>query len=378
MSKGKFAASSGTGLTVQATQAADAVSISTQGGDGVFINSVSGTSIFAESLNPSYTAWIGNFGSGTAIVAASGLGGGFGSGISATSDSGMGLFASSNFGEGIVADSPSSTALAASSQAGTGVDAYSIVGPAVAASCDGQAVVAQSTSQSAIVGYGNPNASAAVFSNMRIRRDVEAGSTVTYYQAAEFFGNVSITGSFTVSGTKGFRIDHPIEPKKMWLHHAAVESDVMKNMYDGIVSLDSAGKAFVRLPKWFEALNKDFRYLLTAIGASAPDLHIAREIRNGRFSIAGGKSKMKVSWQITGIRKDAWARTHPFATEEAKSKEERGSVICPERKKGQKASLSSSISEQLESADDFRKAASERKKRYAAIKKLELKKRPKS
>jgi hypothetical protein len=377
MSKGKFTASSGTGLTVQATQMADAVSIFTQGGDGVSINSESGTSIVAESLNPSSTAWLGNFGAGAAIVAASGISGGSGSGISVTSNSGMGLFASSDLGEGIVADSTSNTALGASSEAGTGVDAYSIVGPAVAASSDGQAVVAQSTSQSAIVGYGNPNASAAVFSNMRWRPALGGGS-ITLYQAAEFFGNVSITGSFTVSGTKGFRIDHPVEPKKKWLHHAAVESDVMKNMYDGIVSLDSSGRAVVRLPKWFEALNKDFRYLLTAIGTSAPNLYVSREIRDGKFSIAGGKSKMKVSWQVTGIRQDAWARTHPFATEEPKSEGERGCSICPEGKKNQRAPLSSSISKHLVSADDFRNAVRERKKRHAAIKKQEYKRRRKA
>ena len=43
----------------------------------------------------------------------------------------------------------------------------------------------------------------------------------------------------------------------------------MKNIYDGVVTLDVYGEAEVQLPAWFEALNTDFRYQLTAIGASA-------------------------------------------------------------------------------------------------------------
>jgi hypothetical protein len=99
----------------------------------------------------------------------------------------------------------------------------------------------------------------------------------------------------------------------------------MKNVYDGVVVLDNKGEAEIDLPDWFGALNKDFRYQLTAIGAPGPNLHIAEEIsdatttnysnssssniknNNSRFKIAGGTSGMKVSWQVTGIRKDPWA-----------------------------------------------------------------------
>jgi hypothetical protein len=49
----------------------------------------------------------------------------------------------------------------------------------------------------------------------------------------------------------------------------------MKNIYDGIVRLDENGAAEVNLPEWFEALNSDFRYLLTPIGAPAPGLYFA-------------------------------------------------------------------------------------------------------
>jgi hypothetical protein len=50
---------------------------------------------------------------------------------------------------------------------------------------------------------------------------------------------------------------------------------------------------------------KDFRYQLTCIGGSAL-VYISEEIKNNRFAIAGGKQGLKVSWQVTGIRKDPY------------------------------------------------------------------------
>ena len=81
------------------------------------------------------------------------------------------------------------------------------------------------------------------------------------------------------------------------------------NIYNGNVILDGKGEAQIRLPNWFSALNRDFRYQLTSIGAPA-NLYIAEEISGNRFKIAGGKPGGKVSWQVTGIRQDAWAKAH--------------------------------------------------------------------
>ena len=49
----------------------------------------------------------------------------------------------------------------------------------------------------------------------------------------------------------------------------------MKNVYDGVVTLNGKGEATVKMPRWFEALNRDFRYQLTALGAPAPNLCVA-------------------------------------------------------------------------------------------------------
>jgi hypothetical protein len=99
------------------------------------------------------------------------------------------------------------------------------------------------------------------------------------------------------------------------LVHAAVESSEVLNVYSGNVVLDRAGEAVVELPAWFEAVNTDLRYQLTAIGGPAPSLHIADEVEGNRFRIAGGSAGLKVSWEVTAVRNDAFMREHPFDAE---------------------------------------------------------------
>jgi hypothetical protein len=157
--------------------------------------------------------------------------------------------------------------------------------------------------------------------------------------AGYFAGNVKITGNLQKSGGS-FKIDHPLDPANKYLSHSFVESPDMKNIYDGVVTLDNDGKAEIDLPDWFAALNKDFRYQLTAIGAPGPNLYIAEEISdtvtefsnndNSSFKIAGGTPGMKVSWHVTGIRKDPWANAHRIQVEEDKPDKERGYYIYPE------------------------------------------------
>ncbi|MDJ0595827.1 MAG: hypothetical protein QNJ72_38570 [Pleurocapsa sp. MO_226.B13] len=150
--------------------------------------------------------------------------------------------------------------------------------------------------------------------------------------AGFFSGRVHVSG-FLSKGGGGFRIDHPSDPANKYLNHSFVESSEMKNLYDGVVTLDRNGEAVVELPEWFEALNQDFRYQLTCIGEYAP-VYVAQKIERSRlrnsFKIAGGISGMEVSWQVTGIRKDAWAQANSMAVEEEKSDNRRGYYLHPE------------------------------------------------
>ena len=147
--------------------------------------------------------------------------------------------------------------------------------------------------------------------------------------AGNFKGAVNVTGPVHKSGG-GFRIDHPLAPTDMYLNHSFVESPDMKNVYDGVAVLDRKGGATVTLPEWFETLNREFRYQLTAVGGAAPNLHIGSEMRRGRFRIAGGTRGMKVCWQVTGIRRDPWAEANRIRVEEKKTRIERGTYRHPE------------------------------------------------
>jgi hypothetical protein len=146
---------------------------------------------------------------------------------------------------------------------------------------------------------------------------------------------VYVGGALEVNGpiykdAGGFKIDHPLDPANKYLYHSFVESPDMKNLYDGVAVLDAQGEAVVNLPGWFEAVNKDFRYQLTAVGAPGPNLYVAQKVTGNNFKIAGGSPGMEVSWQVTGTRKDPYAAAHPIPVEEDKSPEERGYYRNPE------------------------------------------------
>jgi hypothetical protein len=145
---------------------------------------------------------------------------------------------------------------------------------------------------------------------------------------SQFDGQVRVSGNLIVTGTltKGagsFRIDHPLDPEHKYLSHSFVESPDMMNVYNGNVTLDANGRATVELPEYFEALNRDFRYQLTAVGAPGPNLYIAEGVKQNRFQIAGGRAYAHVSWQVTGVRRDPYAEAHRIRVEEEKPPTER-------------------------------------------------------
>jgi hypothetical protein len=140
-------------------------------------------------------------------------------------------------------------------------------------------------------------------------------------------GDVEIVGSLSKGGGS-FKIDHPLDPKNKYLYHSFVESPDMMNVYNGNIITDINAQAWVELPDWFEELNKDFRYQLTVIG-SFDRAMIAQEVSNNRFLIKTESANIKVSWQVTGIRKDAWAEKNRIPVEQDKTKEEKGKYLHP-------------------------------------------------
>ena len=54
------------------------------------------------------------------------------------------------------------------------------------------------------------------------------------------------------------------------------------------------------------------------------------EVNGNKFKISGGQPGMEVSWQVTGIRQDAFANANRIQVEELKKDKERGKYLHPE------------------------------------------------
>lgn len=147
--------------------------------------------------------------------------------------------------------------------------------------------------------------------------------------AGVFLGNLAVTGA-VFKGGGGFEIDHPLAPESRYLAHAFVESPEMLNVYSGTVITDRCGEAEVTLPDYVDALNQDFRYQLTVVGSKFAHAVIKQEVHEGRFTIATSKRRIKVCWQVTGVRRDVWARANPLVVEREKVGVERGRYLHPE------------------------------------------------
>jgi hypothetical protein len=141
-------------------------------------------------------------------------------------------------------------------------------------------------------------------------------------------GNVAIAGTLS-KGSGTFKIDHPTDPENKFLYHSFVESPDMMNVYNGNVETDANGFATVELPGYFEALNREFRYQLTVLGQFAQAI-VLKEIANNQFVIQTDKPGVKVSWQVTGVRKDPFAEKNRVVPEVEKSAEEKGKYLHPE------------------------------------------------
>ncbi len=168
--------------------------------------------------------------------------------------------------------------------------------------------------------------------------DGVAGETASNDPSA--FG-IFAYGALGASGTKSFCIDHPEDPAGQYLLHYSAESPEVINFYRGNVTLDGTGSAVVDLPPYFARINRDPSYVLTALGAPMPLLHIAERISDSAltegaaaapgqavpicsFRIAGGVPGREVSWRVEAVRNDAWVRMTGAPVEVRKHASERG------------------------------------------------------
>lgn len=351
---GQFRSNSGTGLFAFSTSSTGAYGTSNTG-NGVRGSSQSGIGGLFQSFG-SGSGVRGESSTGIGVVgfSSSGSGGDF-----YTGGSGSGVYASSGSGNGVEGRSDSGTAVFGLSRTGMGGDFW---GDGSAAGVRGQSSTGTGGDFYSSSSTGGIGASGQSANGIGVFGGTQGGYGGEFYASGVGYGvycqsNTGYAGdffsqsSYGVYGRSGssyagyfqgslyassasasikqFLIDHPQDPANKYLVHSSVESDERRNIYDGTVLLDGDGRAWVVLPTWFEALNRDFRYQLTAIGGPGPNLHIAQKIHGSQFQIAGGAPGLEVSWQVTGIRQDAYANAHPLIAEQPKSEEERGKYLNP-------------------------------------------------
>jgi hypothetical protein len=228
--------------------------------------------------------------------------------------------AGSNGGDGLYAQGGNATG---GDDGGRGVSAYGgnspgndggpgVVGTGGNGSVGGDGIIAYG-------GSGSVDGGFALYAQAGSGLDAGAGA---------FYGHVDVIGALSKS-SGSFKIDHPLDPANKYLYHSFVESPDMMNIYNGNVTTDGSGTAVVSMPAWFEALNTDFRYQLTVIGQFAQAM-VAAKMNNGSFTIKTSKPGVEVSWQVTGIRQDAWANAHRIQVEVEKSPRDQGHYLHPE------------------------------------------------
>ncbi len=307
----------------------------TGSGRGVYGSSASPSGIGVSGIASSTTGFnfgvqgssSGSNGSGVYGVATSGTGLAYGGNFSSYSTSGVAVYGYAPANSGATrggffrTDSTSGWAVEGYATAGTG---STIGGYFVSDSTSGRAVYANAGAGSGTI-YG-------VY-----------GSAST---AASGYA-VYASGDMGASGLKPFRIDHPDDPANKYLLHYATESPEVMNFYSGKVLIDNAGEAVIELPAYFAKINRDPRYMLTAIGAPMPKLHISLEIDEAAlaagaktgpnetapkcsFRIAGGVPGAKVSWRVEAVRNDRWVQNRGAAVEVEKQGLEKGTYQHPE------------------------------------------------
>ena len=286
--------------------------------------SATGAGVFGQSNSANANGVVGQGANGVAGTSTASTGsGGLFTGWSAPSGSGQ------NGGVGTTATGGAAdpTGGTGGTAAGDGLDAYGgNSGYKGSGDYGGFGVVGQG-------GGGDPEYGGDGAGGVFTGGDTSAGGDGVYAQAGSGYagylqGDVNITGSLSKGGGS-FKIDHPLDPANKYLYHSFVESPDMMNVYNGNVVLDANGEAVVDFPEWFGVLNRDFRYQLTCIGGFAP-VYVAEKVSNNHFKIAGGKPGLEVSWQVTGIRQDAWANAHRIPVEEEKEARLKGFYIHPE------------------------------------------------
>lgn len=268
-----------------------------------------------------------------------------------TSYSYGGLFiANSSLGRGIFAENQSETGVSIAGRFGSpSPDTYAVYSTASATIGDATAIVGETFADSGngVLGVATSTVANRFSLGVEGRSSGSTGSGIYGYNSSTTgrsagviaaTNNVGASGSalvafgnFVAAGTKSFRIDHPFDPLNKYLRHYCSEGPAPYNLYKGRVTTDQAGYAWVQLPNYFEAINRNPDFALTVIDSSDDFVlaKISREIVDNRFQIRTNKPRVTVSWQVTAIRNDLFVRNSDYSDVEIKPEFERGTYQMP-------------------------------------------------
>lgn len=104
------------------------------------------------------------------------------------------------------------------------------------------------------------------------------------------------------------------------------------DIYHGAVRTNERGFATVTLPSSFQALDREFRYQLTAMGRDGWDARtgVWSPILGNQFVIRTSKPGVEVSWQVMAGRRDAHGNANPTPTETAMPAAGHGRYFYPQ------------------------------------------------
>ncbi len=282
-----------------------------------------------------------NNGTGVHGIGVYGQQNGFGYGVYGSSADGTGVFGT-GYGIGVRGVSPN-TGVYGASPASVGVEGSSSSGFGVyGLSSSGYAVYGLSSSGYGVYGYSASGTNGGVLGGSAGGDAIRGISNATNFagiygenalgatNAGYFAGHVYIGGGCTgCAGPSLLQIDDPLDPAHKYLQHSSVASSQQLDMYSGNVTTNGKGFATVRMPRWFQALNRSFRYQLTSL-SGLQEVAVAKEIAHNRFTIQSQKPHSRISWQVTGIRHDRYANANPTRVIVPKPKADQGKYVHPE------------------------------------------------
>jgi len=157
---------------------------------------------------------------------------------------------------------------------------------------DASTLQGKDTTNFVLANQANSITSAMITDGEIVRADVAPDFKAPYADTADYA---------RAAGGGLLSFDHPLDPAHKILNHYMIAGPELRNIYEGSVILDASGRAVVKLPDYFSALNRNPHIQLTGVGTY--EVYVVEDINNNRF-VVGGKPNTKVYWQVTGERVD--------------------------------------------------------------------------